>query len=657
MKKMKLATKIILIVVIAVSLILISTFTYLGVSERSKDLDYAYNNSASIARENAAAIKAELEVTLDSARTLAQTLSAFEEYPIESRRQICSSIIKKLADENKNFLGAWACFEPNALDGMDNKFANSEGHDQTGRFIPYWSRGEQGVSHSALVDYAVEGSGDYYLLALRSGKESILEPYIYQISGKNVLLTTFSVPIKNALGKIIGVAGIDISLDTLNSMKFNAGNFTSANVYLLSNSGTYVIHSNKETLGKKLSDIELDKNKIEKMLGAIKAGNSYVTEGTSEVTKAESLKTMVPIVLGNTGAPWSTGFTVKMSEITAKSNANIILLITIFILVIAAISAAIWISVVRIIKRPLSQLVAVAEQQAKGNYDMDINSDRGDELGILFQSLKAVNDNMNVLVSNMREASEQVTSGAKQISTSSIGLAQGATEQASTIEELTASIEEISSQTNMNAGNAREANTLAETAKTNAVNGNVQMQEMLIAMNNINESSGNIFKIIKVIDEIAFQTNILALNAAVEAARAGQHGKGFAVVAEEVRNLAARSANAAKETTAMIESSIKKVKDGTMIANETAKALDKIVEDVSRVASLVSEIATASHEQSSGINQINQGIIQVSNVVQTNSATSEESAAASEELLSQAEALKDQVSQFKLRQNRNGFMI
>jgi methyl-accepting chemotaxis protein len=268
-----------------------------------------------------------------------------------------------------------------------------------------------------------------------------------------------------------------------------------------------------------------------------------------------------------------------------------------------------------------------------------------DEIG---NSLSLLVENFHSLVGAIITTVDQVNTGARLVSDSSQSLAQGASEQASTVEELTASLEQISAQTRINAENAKQANTLAQTAKSNASEGNVQMKDMLKAMNEINLSSSDIGKVIKAIEDIAFQTNILALNAAVEAARAGQQGKGFAVVADEVRNLAGKSAEAAKETTAMIESSIKKVEAGTEIANRTAKALDEIVSQVDRAADFINSIATASDEQAHSLEQINVGIGQVSQVTQANAAAAEESAAASEELSGQAVQLKEHVSVFKI---------
>ena len=297
----------------------------------------------------------------------------------------------------------------------------------------------------------------------------------------------------------------------------------------------------------------------------------------------------------------------------------------------------------------VSEISHVLGQMAASNLDVGINNEYRGDFAQIKDALNLIVGTFNDVFSEINGASDQVAAGSRQVSDGSQALSQGATEQAASIEQLTVSISMMAGQTKENAVNANQASSLAMVAKETAEQGNVRMKEMLNSMTEINESSANISKIIKVIDEIAFQTNILALNAAVEAARAGQHGKGFAVVAEEVRNLAARSANAAKETTALIEGSIKKVEDGTEIANGTAKALDEIVNGVTKAANLVGDIASASNEQATAIAEVNKGIEQVSKVVQTNSATAEQSAAASEELSSQAALLKEMIAKFRLK--------
>ena len=266
----------------------------------------------------------------------------------------------------------------------------------------------------------------------------------------------------------------------------------------------------------------------------------------------------------------------------------------------------------------------------------------------LRESINSIISVFNQLLTEINSAADQVAAGAKQISESSMSLATGTTEQASSVEELNATVDDIANQTSKNAQSAEQANTLALQAKSNAEVGNSQMRHMLEAMEEINESSANIKKIIKTIDDIAFQTNLLALNASVEAARAGEHGRGFAVVAEEVRNLAGKSLDAAKNTANLVEGSVSKVNEGSEIANETAKALETIVGEIGKISEIVSEVAQASIRQSDAISQVNVGVTQISTVTQSNSATSEEQASASQELSSQADLFKSMVGKFKL---------
>lgn len=307
-----------------------------------------------------------------------------------------------------------------------------------------------------------------------------------------------------------------------------------------------------------------------------------------------------------------------------------------------------------VVEAPIEESSRILQELAQGNLTAAMTGEYKGEYNKIKTALNQTAESFNGLLGGIRIASGQVAAGSRQVSDASQSLSQGAAEQASSVEELTSSITRIAAQTRQNAANATQASELSAAVETQAAQGNEKMAQMLRSMQEIDESSASISRIIKTIDDIAFQTNILALNAAVEAARAGQYGKGFAVVAEEVRNLAGKSAGAAKDTTALIEGSFSKVQAGTRTANETADMLRKIAQSARQSAALVSGIATASNEQATAIAQIDQGVTQVSNVVQTNSATAEESAASSEELSGQADMLMEAVAKFRLKSGPSG---
>ena len=317
---------------------------------------------------------------------------------------------------------------------------------------------------------------------------------------------------------------------------------------------------------------------------------------------------------------------------------------------------AVYYVVARRVAKPIGEAVERLEQLARGDADLRIRLAvlSQDETGRLAHGLNRFLDNLQGLVREIRESSVQVASASQQLSAASEGLSSGSQQQASSLEETAASLEEITGTVKQNAENAKQANQLAMNSRDIAQMGQEVVTAAVDAMGEITHSSKKIADIITTIDEIAFQTNLLALNAAVEAARAGEQGRGFAVVAAEVRNLAQRSAAAAKEIKDLIGDSVAKVQSGSELVNRSGKTLAEITGSVKRVTDIIGEIAAASQEQSSGIDQVNRAVTQMDQVVQSNAAQTEELTSTAQSLTAQADQLKALVARFKLAEESSG---
>ncbi len=449
---------------------------------------------------------------------------------------------------------------------------------------------------------------------------------------------------------------------------------------------------------------KIDDEKIQSLIEQIKEPHSYIhheaetivkmiTEGKHEEAQTAYESEIVPRM--NTTLSLLMQVDERYTEMTEvyeqsmKQTQTTLMTIEYVLLALSAVfSVLLAVMIIKSIMRPIRDVTKAAEKLSVGDLDVACDYSINDEIGQLNKAMKKMIDSMrqqaivmeslssgdltveinarseadttNIAIKTMLEnlnnmfrqiqmSTSQVSTGANQVADGAQALASGATEQTASIEELSRSISEMSERSKQNAEMAGKAADLAGTIKGNAEKGSNQMDEMITAVNDINQSSHEISKVIKVIDDIAFQTNILALNAAVEAARAGQHGKGFAVVAEEVRNLAAKSAEAAKDTERLIANSMEKAQFGVRIAGETSTSLTEIVSGINESSVLISEIAHSSEAQSLATSHIDTGISQVSQVVQQNTATAEESAAASQEMSGQSALLQQLISQFRLK--------
>ena len=507
-------------------------------------------------------------------------------------------------------------------------------------------------------------------------KETIIsEPYTDIITGNMVVAVT--APVYDKSGKITGITGMDINITALNNMAQQHVIGEKGFAILITRNHTVLSHQDSAMIMKNTSEVGLDEN----IQSSIESQDTAIKEYDDRGSKVVGCYTPI----GDTG--WGILTSLPESELTAKVNGITAKIMTINILALILMIGALTVLSARITK-PLKKLTAVTAELVKGNYDVEIHADSQDEVGDLANGMSVLVDklrtymlyidevsgsldrfaagNLNIdlkqdysgefyrlrdslektvsafsdVIGDITSISSQLASGSMEIANGAQQLANGSSEQSSSIQNLAMNINEITENINSSAEHTTALNSQIAAVGSAAFNSNEQMEQMMDAMNRISSESMEIGKIIKAIEDIAFQTNILALNAAVEAARAGAAGKGFAVVADEVRNLATKSSEAAKNTTALIENSIKAVKDGTDIAEETREALSEVVTAVDESSVMIQSISANALKEAEQISHIRSSVDEISSVVHSNSAAAEESSAASEQLSSLASTLE-----------------
>lgn len=587
--------------------------------------------------------------------------------------------------ENEILNAIWAALDGNdTLDGVGVLFDLYAFSPSIGNYAPYCLKTD--ISNRSIENFPYETyrEREYYTGA-KDGEVSFMDAYI-DTSG--TLMYSLGYPIMYK-GTFKGVVLLDIRSDLFSMLDETDETYPSMYIDLIRENHNIIYSTRTDTIGKNLRDL-VSPSSYSQLADSMKSGARFST-----TTKEDDGKYVRYAASGKVGGEtWYVMTSLLRSEYKAAVD-NIFYTTMLLSAATILITILLIYTVLKKMLKPLEQIKAAANSMANGDLQVDITYESKDEIGSvaasmgvmtrrtrrviqdlsvilgqladgnfqvemtskeiyvgdfrpLIVAIEGIVEKLNESLTNLRTASEQVNVGADQVASASQGLSQGATEQASTVQELFASMEEVSNETKRTAEKAGRANEIANIMGTEVVKSNGKMAEMSEAMRDITNKSGEIEKIIKTIDDIAFQTNILALNAAVEAARAGSAGKGFAVVADEVRNLAQKSAEAAKNTAHLIEGTIQSVANGGRITEETAKELKIVADNVSQVSQLVQEISVASNAQADSIAQVTSGIEQISSVVQANSATAEETAATSEELSGQANEMNGMIARFKL---------
>lgn len=612
-----------IILLVVISYVIILWVMNNQASKMQRELAVTY--AAELAQHEGFKVKAQLETAMNASRTLAQALAGMRK--VNPDRAVADAMLRQVLADNPAFLAVWSGWEPNAFDGRDAAFRNTASHDATGRFVPYWNRGSGQLLVEALVDYDTPGAGDYYLLAKNSRRETLIEPYVYKVAGKDTLITTVTVPIIDD-GKFLGVAGVDIALANYQAEVNKIKPYETGYASLFSNSGIFVGDVRTERVGTRINDPELQ--------ATISAGKLLGRYRFNELINTNVYEVAVPVVVGATATPWAFRVTVPtermMETVTAMRNSAIIIGLISALLVAVIL---IW-CIRRWVLNPIDSARAAALRLAEGDLRVAIQVRGEDEIAQLFAAMKTMSEKLVSIIVSIRSSAEGLVQSSEQIGSTSQNLSQAATQQAATVEETSASVEQISAAVAQNSDNARATDGIASSSAKTAAQGGEAVRETVLAMRQIAEK-------ISLVDEIAYQTNLLALNAAIEAGRAGEHGRGFAVVAAEVRKLAQRSQEAAKDIGTVAGQSV-------ALAERAGSLLDEMLPGIRKTADLVQEISAASSEQSTGLNQINAAVSQIAQTTQVNASAAEELNATAEEMSNQAIQLQEMMEFFRVDQ-------
>jgi methyl-accepting chemotaxis protein len=530
---------------------------------------------------------------LETTHGLVDSLEVMVRNPNPSRETV-DTLLRVTTERLPDVAGVWACFEPNAFDGNDKAAIGRQDGDSEGHFCPYANRLSGSVSLYFCENFRTE---HYYTETIRRGTETILEPYLDVTNGKKTLLTSIAIPIMRD-GKVIGVAGVDLSLAKLAELTKTDALGKSGFVTVVSQTGLCAAHYDPDRLGKAFAEGD---EWIRPFLAEIAQGREFTAESYSKKMEADAYRLAVPVVIGKTGTPWCVIANLSKPEVLAPSRAMLKISVSIGILIMAGLFA------------------------------------------ILFWISSSVAKPIHAVAEGLQSGSIQIAEVAQEISEATNQLAQNSSEQAAAVEETSSSCEELTSMVRSNAESANKANELASNTNHSAEKSQTEMRDLVVAMQEIQESSKQVAQIVRSIDEIAFQTNILALNAAIEAARAGEAGAGFAVVADEVRNLAQRSATAAKETSTQIEQSVQRAERGAALCSRVAESFTQITTETQHVGTLVSNIHDAGQEQERGVSQISIAMSQIDKATQEAAAQAEENASTVEELRAQSGEIREEV--------------